>query len=332
MSDNRRAPTDPSPASSHPAGDQRSLTVPVLRPHKRRNGSPPLVMVTAYDTPGAAMAQSAGVDIILVGDSVAMVVLGREDTLSLSVTEMAHHVAAVRRARPRCPVVADMPWLSYHLSRPDTVANAAGLIRAGAQAVKLEGGRRRLPMVEALLGAEIQVMGHLGLTPQSVHGMGGYRVQATDPGTADSLVSDALALAEAGCFALVLEGVPDAVAEVVTDAIAIPTIGIGAGPHCDGQVLVFHDVLGLGAASATGTDHDPRFVRRYAELARTGVEALSAWAADVRAGGFPAAGESYHPGEALAAWATARPPFPAARAGDAPTEPASAQPAHPFGP
>lgn len=288
---------------SDPVPSHTRLSVPTVRSHKRSNGGSALVMVTAYDTPSAAMAERAGVDLILVGDTVAMVVLGRADTLGLSVAEMAHHVAAVRRARPSCPVVADMPWLSYHLSTSDTVTNAAVLVRAGAQAVKLEGGRRRLPMIEALLGAEIQVMGHLGLTPQSVHGMGGYRVQATDPGAADSLVSDALALAEAGCFALVLEGVPDAVARVVTDSVAIPTIGIGAGASCDGQVLVFHDVLGLGG----GERPDPRFVRRYAELADAGARALSAWAADVRAGDFPAPGESYHPGATLAAWASGYP-------------------------
>lgn len=285
-----------------PVPSRTRLSVPTVRSYKRTEGRPALVMVTAYDTPGAAMADRAGVDLILVGDSLAMVVLGHGDTLGLSVAEMAHHVAAVTRARPSCPVVADMPWLSYHLSPPDTVTNAAALVRAGAQAVKLEGGRRRLPMIEALLGAEIQVMGHLGLTPQSIHGMGGYRVQATDPDAADSLLSDALALAEAGCFALVLEGVPDAVAGVVTDSVAIPTIGIGAGGRCDGQVLVFHDVLGLGPRERP----DPRFVRRYAQLADVGARALSDWAADVRAGDFPAPGESYHPGETLAAWASGR--------------------------
>ncbi len=269
-------------------------------------------MVTAYDAPGASMADRAGVDIILVGDTVAMVVLGREDTLSLTVDEMAHHVAAVRRARPRCPVVADMPWISYHLSPAETVANAAVLIRAGAQGVKLEGGRRRLPMIEALLSAEIAVMGHLGLTPQSVHPMGGYRVQATSVALADELVEDARVLAAAGCFALVLEGVPGSVAQMVTKAVPIPTIGIGAGPHCDGQVLVLHDVLGMGVlgVGVLGVDvadgAGPRFVRRYAELSRAGSEALSAWAADVRSGEFPSTEESYHSRQ-LSAWADAGP-------------------------
>lgn len=309
------------------------LSIPLIRSHKRRAGRDPLVMVTAYDAPGAAMADRAGVDMILVGDSLAMVVLGHEDTLGLTVPEMAHHVAAVRRARPRCPVVADMPWMSYHLSPSETLANAAVLIRAGAQAVKLEGGRRRLPMIDALLGAEIQVMGHLGLTPQSVHRMGGFRVQATQPSDADILVDAATALAEAGCFALVLEGLPSAVAQVVTAAVSVPTIGIGAGPHCDGQVLVYHDLLGLrdGSPAAGARDRttqggstqdrptqdratantDPRFVRRYAELAQVGTAAISAWADDVRTGGFPSAEESYRGGDALVEWAQRhRPPEP----------------------
>lgn len=260
-----------------------------------------MVMVTAYDAPGAAMADRAGVDLILVGDSLAMVVLGREDTLSLTLNEMAHHVAAVRRAKPSCPVVADMPWTTYHLSPADTVSNAAVLVRAGAQGVKLEGGRRRLPMVEALTNTEIPVVGHLGLTPQAVHTMGGYRVQATSAARAEELVIDATALAEAGCFALVLEGVPDVVAEAVTRAVPIPTVGIGAGAHCDGQVLVLHDVLGLGTATGGGDDRGPRFVRRYAELSRLGSEALAAWATDVRSGEFPSPAESYHSPE-LATW------------------------------
>ncbi|MGH9129739.1 MAG: 3-methyl-2-oxobutanoate hydroxymethyltransferase [Acidimicrobiales bacterium] len=282
------------------------LTIPQIR---SRKGGEPLVMVTAYDAPSAAMAEAGGVDLILVGDTVAMVVLGHEDTLSLTVAEMAHHVAAVRRARPRCPVVADMPWMSYHLSPRDTVVNAAVLVRAGAQAVKLEGGRRRISMIEALLGAEVQVMGHLGLTPQSIHRMGGFRVQATEPALAEALVGDAVALAEAGCFALVLEGVPDGVAAVVTDAVPIPTIGIGAGPHCDGQVLVLHDLLGLGPERPPG---GPRFVRRYANLASDGSAALAQWATDVRSRDYPSQSESYRSGEALTKWAAGRRPTPTA--------------------
>jgi 3-methyl-2-oxobutanoate hydroxymethyltransferase len=184
-------------------------------------------------------------------------------------------------------VVADLPWLSYHVTVDDTIRNAARLVRAGARAVKLEGGRKRVPMVSALVDAEIPVMGHLGLTPQSVHAMGGYRVQAREAGAGQGLVDDALALADAGCFAIVLEGVPDVVARMVTEALPVPTIGIGAGPWCDGQVLVLHDLLGLDDAA-------PRFVRRYARLGEEAVAAVSAFAADVRSGRFPSYDESYH--------------------------------------
>jgi 3-methyl-2-oxobutanoate hydroxymethyltransferase len=264
------------------------VTVPEIRARKRSTGSEPLVMLTAYDTPGAQIADAAGVDLILVGDSVANTVLGYADTLQVDVGVMAHHVAAVGRASPRPLVVGDMPWLSYHLSPEDTVRNGATLVRAGAEAVKLEGGRVRLPVVEALLDAEIPVMGHLGLTPQSVHAMGGYKVQAKQAAAAEALLNDAKALAAAGCFALVLEGVPDVVAARVTEEVAVPTIGIGAGAACDGQVLVFHDLLGL----REGTD--PKFVRRYADLAAIATDAIRAWAADVRAGSFPSDTESYH--------------------------------------
>jgi 3-methyl-2-oxobutanoate hydroxymethyltransferase len=254
-------------------------------------------MVTAYDAPGARMADEAGVDLILVGDSVAMVVLGYDDTLQVSVDDLAHHTGAVTRGlsssgpdrEAKKPlVVADLPWMSYHTTTVDTVRNAAQLVRAGAQAVKLEGGRKRLPMVEAIVDAEIPVMGHLGLTPQSVHAMGGFKVQGREHRAALELVADAKSLAAAGCFAIVLEGVPDEVARMITDAVDVPTIGIGAGPGCDGQVLVYHDVLGIEDRLL------PKFVRRYADLKGEGVRALTAFAADVRTGAFPAAEESYH--------------------------------------
>ena len=273
------------------------LTVPAVRARKASRGTgPPLVMVTAYDAPGARTADAAGVDLLLVGDSVAMVVLGHDDTMSITVEELAHHTRAVRRASPQALVVADLPWLSYHLSVEDTVRNAAVLIRAGAQAVKLEGGAKRARMIEALVDAEIPVMGHVGLTPQSVHAMGGFRVQARTAGAARDLVDDALAVEAAGAFAVVLEGVPDVVGRMVTEALEVPTIGIGAGAWCDGQVLVYHDVLGLEDRVV------PTFVRRYADLKKAGVEALSGFAADVRAGRFPTAAESYHlkPEEATA--------------------------------
>jgi 3-methyl-2-oxobutanoate hydroxymethyltransferase len=264
------------------------VTVPAIRSRKRSSGGDPLVMLTAYDTPGARIADAAGVDLILVGDSVANTVLGHADTLQVDVGVMAHHVAAVGRASPRALVVGDMPWLSYHVSPEDTVRNGAVLVRAGAEAVKLEGGRARLAAIEALLSAEIPVMGHLGLTPQSVHAMGGYKVQAKHAAAAEALVNDAKALSAAGCFAIVLEGVPDVVAAQVTGGVDVPTIGIGAGAACDGQVLVFHDLLGLSEGTA------PKFVRRYADLAGAATDAVRAWAADVRAGSFPSDAESYH--------------------------------------
>lgn len=266
---------------------QRRVTVPAVRAHKVAHGAPPLVMVTAYDAPGARMADEAGVDLILVGDSLAMVVLGFDDTLSVTVQDMVHHVAAVARTRPRALVVGDLPWLSYHLSSDEAVRNAAALIRAGAGAVKLEGGRRRLPVVEAITAAEIPVMGHLGLTPQSVHTLGGFKVQAKEEAAARALVDDASALVDAGAFALVLEAVPAPVAALVTEAVPVPTIGIGAGASCDGQVLVAHDLLGLEDRVL------PRFVRRYASLKADGVAAIAAYAADVRSGAFPSAEEAY---------------------------------------
>lgn len=264
------------------------VTVPAVRARKVRAGAQPLAMLTAYDAPGARLVDAAGADLILVGDSVAMVVLGYDDTLQVTVDDLAHHTAAVARARPSALVVADLPWLSYHVSVEDTVRNAARLVRAGAEAVKLEGGRKRVPMIEALVDAEIPVMGHIGLTPQSVHAMGGFKVQGREASAALALVEDAKALAHAGCFAIVVEGVPDQVAALVTDAVDVPTIGIGAGPRCDGQVLVFHDVLGIEDRIV------PKFVRRYADLKGEAIRALGAYVADVRSGAFPSAAESYH--------------------------------------
>ena len=263
-------------------------TAPAIRARKVRDGAQPLVMVTAYDAPSARVVSEAGADLILVGDSVAMVVLGHCDTLQVTTQDMAHHAAAVARAQPQAHVVVDMPWMSYHVSPEDTVRNAAALVRAGAQSVKLEGGRKRLPMIERIISAEIPVMGHVGLTPQSLHAMGGFRVQARQAETARRLVQAAKSLAHAGCYAIVLEGVPAPVAAMVTDEIDVPTIGIGAGPHCDGQVLVFHDLLGLE------TRLTPKFVRRYADLHSTAAAAVRDFAADVRSGAFPSDDESYH--------------------------------------
>jgi 3-methyl-2-oxobutanoate hydroxymethyltransferase len=245
-------------------------------------------MVTAYDEPGARFVDAAGVDILLVGDTLAMTVLGHDDTLHVTIDDMCHHVAAVARAKPKFLVVGDMPWMSYHVSKEETVRNAAALIRAGAHAVKLEGGRARLGAVEAIVSAEIPVMGHLGLTPQSVLAMGGFRVQGRSVAAAEALLGAAKALTEAGCFAFVLEGVPDVVGSAVTAAVDVPTIGIGAGAGCDGQVLVFHDLLGLGSGPVA------KFVRQYAELGRLATEAIGAFAADVRSGRFPGDAETYH--------------------------------------
>jgi 3-methyl-2-oxobutanoate hydroxymethyltransferase len=277
---------------TEPTAPAARVTAPAVAAAK--TGDTPLVMVTAYDAPTARIADGAGVDMILVGDSVAMVVLGYEDTLQVTTADLAHHVGAVARTGPRALVVADLPWMSYHVGAEDAVRNAATLIRAGASAVKLEGGRKRLDVVNAILSAEIPVMGHLGLTPQSFHALGGFRVQGRDLDAARAIVDDAIALAEAGCFAIVLECVPDAVARLVTDSVDVPTIGIGAGRHCDGQVLVLHDLLGLEDRVT------PKFVRRYAALGDVATSAVARFAADVRAGRFPSSDETYHAADGVA--------------------------------
>jgi 3-methyl-2-oxobutanoate hydroxymethyltransferase len=265
---------------------RRALSAPDVAAAK--GDGQPLVMVTAYDAPSARVVDAAGADMILVGDSLAMVVLGYDDTLQVTTEDMAHHVAAVARTKPRALIVGDLPWMSYHVSREETVRNAATLVRAGAGAVKLEGGRKRLDAIAAILDTEIPVMGHLGLTPQSVHALGGFRVQGRQLDAARRIVDDAVALAEAGCFAIVLECVPDGVARMVTDAVSVPTIGIGAGRHCDGQVLVYHDLLGLEDRKL------PKFVRRYADLRTVASEAVAAFVEDVRTGRFPSSDETYH--------------------------------------
>ena len=267
---------------------EEHVTVPSVRRRKRRDGADPIVMITAYDEPWARLVDVGGVDLILVGDTLAEIVLGYEDTLHVGMDDMVHHVGAVARARTRALVIGDMPWMSYHTDPYDAVRNAARLIRAGAGAVKLEGGRSRVAAIRAIIGAEIPVMGHLGLTPQSVHSMGGYRVQGREEAAARELVEDAKAIVEAGCFAVVLEGVPSVLADVVTAEIAVPTIGIGAGAGCDGQVLVLHDLIGMAKRPP------PKFVRRYAELGELVSSAVSAYAADVRSGAFPLDSESYH--------------------------------------
>ena len=270
------------------AASTARTTAPAVR--ARKGSQPPLVMVTAYDAPSARTVDAAGADMILVGDSLAMVVLGYDDTLQVTTDDMAHHVAAVARTRPNALVVADLPWLSYHVSREETVHNAAALIRAGAGAVKLEGGGKRIDAVRAILDAEIPVMGHIGLTPQSIHALGGFKVQGKELEAAQALTEDAVALAEAGCFAIVLECVPDAVARVITEAGPVPTIGLGAGRHCDGQVLVWHDLLGFGAPE----HRRPKFVRAYASFEEDAARAIEQFCADVRGGTFPSSAETYH--------------------------------------
>jgi 3-methyl-2-oxobutanoate hydroxymethyltransferase len=270
-----------------------SPSAPAIRARKRRSGAIPIVMITAYDEPTARYADAAGVDLLLVGDSLANVVLGHSDTLHVGVTEMAHHVRAVAAASPRAHIVADMPWLSYHVGADAAVANAGELIRAGAQSVKLEGGAIRRDVVRALIDAEIPVMGHLGLTPQSVLAFGGYKVQGKTRDAVKLLVEDALALQSEGVYALVVEGVPRVVGTQLTQSLDIPTIGIGAGPDTDGQVLVIHDLLGL-------TKRPPaKFVRQYADLGAAITDAVSRYARDVRDAKFPNEAESYDNPEEL---------------------------------
>ncbi len=279
-------PDPASPERGLPRPSTPKFGVPSVRDRKR--SAVPLVMVTAYDAPSARAAASAGVDIILVGDSLGMVVLGYEDTLHVTMDDMVSHTAAVTRVEPPQLVVADMPWTSYHEGPAKAVANAVRLVRAGAGAVKLEGGVKRLEVLRSILDTEIPVMGHLGLTPQSVHAMGGYRVQGRQRDEAKVLVEDAIAIADAGCFAIVLEGIPEDLATEVTQVVPVPTIGIGAGGGCDGQVLVFHDIVGLGGPRL------PRFARRYADLETLAGQAVAQWAGDVRSGRFPSPEETYH--------------------------------------
>jgi 3-methyl-2-oxobutanoate hydroxymethyltransferase len=262
------------------------MTVPAFR--ARKNDGPPLVVLTAYDVPTATAAEAGGVDAILVGDSLGNVLLGLDTTLRVTLDDMVHHGRAAARARTSALLILDMPWMTYHVTTEDAVRNAARLVReTSADAVKVEGGAKRVPAIRAILDAEIPVMGHLGLTPQSVLPMGGYRVQGRTDAAAEALVADARALVQAGVFAIVLEGVPGPLASRITAEIDVPTIGIGAGVGCDGQVLVFHDLLGMS------TGEPPKFVRRYASILDEQVKAIRAWADDVRGRRFPGAPETY---------------------------------------
>ena len=263
------------------------VTVPSLLEKKLLRQ--PISSVTAYDYASARLVDEAGLDIVLVGDSLAMVMQGQENTLAVTMDEMLLYTRGVRRAVRRALLVADMPFGSYQADEREAVANAIRFVKeAGAEAVKLEGGRGRAEVVRRIVGAEVPVMGHVGLTPQSVHRMGGYKVQGKTMAAIDELRADALALEEAGCFAIVLEGVPRELAKVVTDELRIPTIGIGAGPDCDGQILVLHDMMSMTFSPSA------KFVRRYADVAGVMREALGEYKRDVEARAFPADGESYH--------------------------------------
>ena len=248
-----------------------------------------ITCLTAYDYPTARLLDEAGVDIILVGDSVGMAVLGYDSTLPVTLDEMLHHVRAVRRGTRHALLVADMPYGSFHVSIEDSVRNAMRLVKeGGAEAVKVEGGERRLELIHRLVEAEIPVMGHVGLTPQSINAMGGFHVQGKSTDAARHVERDARAVEAAGAFAVVLESMPRELAARITKQLRIPTIGIGAGPDCDGQVLVFHDLVGLTEG------HTPKFVRRYADLAAEITRAVTEYCGDVRSGKFPSDAESYH--------------------------------------
>ena len=269
------------------AGARRTrITAPAVVALKRKGE--PITVVTAYDFPTARLADEAGVEVLLVGDSVGTVLLGYDSTLPVTMEDMLHHTKAVTRARTTAMVVGDMPFMSYQVSAEQAVMNAGRLVQeGGADAVKLEGGARVVEAARRIVEAGIPVMGHLGLTPQSVLAFGGYKVQARGEADQERLIADARALEEAGCFAIVLEGIPAKLGAVVSRALQIPTIGIGAGVQCDGQVLVSHDLLGMFHG------HQPKFVRRYAELGDAMRDAYARYVADVKARRFPADAESY---------------------------------------
>jgi 3-methyl-2-oxobutanoate hydroxymethyltransferase len=269
-------------------GDFRNK-VTVLSLLEKKQHHEPITCLTAYDYPSARLIDEAGIDMVLVGDSLGMVMLGYENTLPVTMLEMLHHTRAVRRGVKHALLIADMPYASYHVGTRDTLRNAARFIKeAGAEAVKIEGGEKRARIVERLVDAEIPVVGHIGLTPQSLHAMGGYKVQGKTLKAVEQLMHDALALERAGAFCIVLEGIPREVAGMISRELSIPTIGIGAGPECDGQVLVFHDLLGLTFAPAA------KFVRRYADLGAALTGAVLAYKEDVKSGSFPSEAESYH--------------------------------------
>ena len=279
--------------SVHLQGNAAKITVPELLQRKSFSAADParkkITCLTAYDYPTGRLVDEAGVDVVLVGDSVAMVALGYESTLPLTMDEALHHTKAVRRGVQRALLVADMPFGTYHGDVNEALKNAVRFVKeAHAEAVKVEGGERRLEVIARLVEAEIPVMGHVGLTPQSVHAMGGYRVQGKTASASEQLLRDARAVEAAGAFAIVLEGIPRELAAEITRSVRIPTIGIGAGPDCDGQILVLHDMIGL-------TFHaPPKFARRYANVSEIISQAVRDYCADVHSGTFPSDAESYH--------------------------------------
>jgi 3-methyl-2-oxobutanoate hydroxymethyltransferase len=247
-----------------------------------------IAMLTAYDYHTAVIEDRAGVEMILVGDSLGMVVLGYENTLPVTIEEVVHHLRAVSRARTRAMLIGDMPFMSYQASVEDAVRNAGRLVKeGGAEAVKLEGGRRMKSVIQGILDADIPVMGHIGLTPQSLHRFGGYKVQGKDDASAEKLFEEAKFLEEIGCFSMVLEGIPWQLAEKITKAVEIPTIGIGAGSCCDGQVLVVNDMLGIQE------EFSPKFVKRYGEFGKKMAKAFAEYVEDVKKGKFPTSDHSY---------------------------------------
>ena len=278
---------------SHFTGDTLGkITVQVIQSRKEKKQK--ITALTAYDYPSARLVDEAGIDIILVGDSLSNVALGHENTLSVTLDEMLVFARAVRRGCRRALVVGDMPFGSYHISEEQALISAVRYIKeGGVEAIKIEGGRNRALLVERLVENEIPVMGHIGLTPQSVHKMGGYKVQGKTLNAAQSLIEDAVTLEHAGIFSLVLEGIPEEIAEMITERISIPTIGIGAGLHCDGQILVYSDLLGLTFG------HQAKFVRKYADLKTTISQALAEYVDDIHKEKFPAPKESYHMPEEL---------------------------------
>lgn len=263
------------------------ITVPLILERKLRGEK--ITALTAYDYPTARLVDEAGIDILLVGDSLAQVVLGYDSTVPVTSDEMLHHLRATRRGVHRALLVADLPYGSYHLGERDALRTSLRFIKqGGAEAIKIEGGRKRSRLIRRMVNAEIPIMGHIGLTPQSVHRLGGYGVQGRTLDSANELMSDAQALEDAGVFAMVLEAIPRELAAMITRSLRIPTIGIGAGPDCDGQILVFHDLAGL-------TFHPPaKFVRPYADIHSTLHNALSRFKEDVVEGRYPDDSESYH--------------------------------------